>query len=134
MPERLTFWASRLTLEGVGTYWFPQAVHRNPTASINLLDLWSAEELVSHNLIFVGTVQYEMGRPFFRTEGWNARSEFDVSGHSRVDVTGSLNMNFTTAAPSSSEVPEPTAMLLLGTGLAGVSAAVRNRRKKGRHS
>ena len=43
------------------------------------------------------------------------------TSNSHADFTGTINT-----------VPEPTTILLLGTGLAGVGAAVRKRRKKGK--
>ena len=51
-----------------------------------------------------------------------------ININSLAPVPGELvdNVAFGAAAP----IPEPTTMLLLGTGLAGISAAVRKRRKK----
>lgn len=73
-----------------------------------------------------------MGRPFFRTEGRNVDTEFDVWGHSQVDALARLNVNFdpSLGAPSSTTVPEPATMILFGSGLATIGAALRKRRKR----
>jgi 6-phosphogluconolactonase len=88
------FLASRVELEGSGDYRFP-GPPRDASGTFDLLSVFPSGALVGHVLTFVGTVQYEVGRPFFATEGWNADTEFDVWGHAQVNISASLAITFT---------------------------------------
>ena len=106
--------------------WVQQPHARNPVGAVDLLSLWSSEDLLSNLIGFVATVQYELGRPYFATEGWNADTEFDVWGSASVSLWARLTVDYlqpteppiptppTEAAP---EVPEPSTYFLVGMPL-----------------
>jgi hypothetical protein len=107
-PEK-AFWASRVQLEGSSIYWFP-GPPRAASGSLDLLNIYPANAFAGHTLVFVGTTQYSVGRPFFATEGQNADTEFDVFGHAQVDVSASLTLTFITPEPTPNPSSTPSQM------------------------
>lgn len=77
------------------------------------------------NLVYTSTGSGLSSTPLFLSSGYNgAVDEVEVSGSDVQWVMDDLTFNATVA-------PEPASMLLLGSGLAGIGAAARRRRRKG---
>ena len=111
------------SLNGSG-YAIPEAWQTAPNGSLDLLSIWSADALDDGGAAsFSATVRYDVGRPFFDTEGRNANTQFDVTGWADLDVSAHLRITYTEPPPPPPPVedtPEPASMFLSLTGGAGL--------------
>ena len=120
------FFADHLTLEGVSSYTFGSQ-YGVASGSVNLLGTWSGHDLATHKLDFVGSVIFNLGRPYFNGEGLNADTEFDVNGHAQADEMAVLTVEFTEPTPT--PTPEPLPLVSTGMVLAGIAFLILLRRK-----
>jgi hypothetical protein len=73
-------------------HWY--IIRSSTGAGVDLLTIYPASTFPGRTLTFYGTLQYEVGRPFFATEGWNADTEADVLGSATVAVSATVTVTF----------------------------------------
>jgi hypothetical protein len=106
------------------------------SGSLDLLSVYSSDALDDGGIFaLVSTVRYNLGRPFFGTEGRNANTEFDVNGRADVDLSMHLRITYDVAESPlpPAETPEPSSMSLIVIGgslmLPVVTRFARNRNR-----
>lgn len=111
------YFASRIDSASGSTHRLPGTINV-ASGSVDLVPIFGADEILRHPITFVGTARYSSGRPYFATEGWNATTEFDVSGSAEVAVSVTLTITYT--------IPE-TFSISGNTGVGGVTVSAGGR-------